>query len=135
MNKPFSVTARIWKNVPLEKGSLIHSLSALLNEQLRLSQYGDGVVEYNFTAIIEPSDFFPAKHRYLKSEKRIDVETKMDYDQVIKVDMETFKSLVAQQYLETIDRLEKQKIENFDFGQLRRDVEDLFARQGWVVSV
>ena len=59
----------------------------------------------------------------------------MDYDQVIKVDMETFKSLVAQQYLETIDRLEKQKIENFDFRQLRRDVEDLFARQGWVVSV
>ena len=58
MNKPFSVTARIWKDVPLEKGSLIHSLSALLNEQLRLSQYGDGVVEYNFTAIIEPSDFF-----------------------------------------------------------------------------
>ena len=135
MNKPFSVTARIWKDVSLEKGSVIHSLSALLNEQLRLSRYGDGVVEFNFTAIIEPSEFFPAKHRYSKSEKRFDVEIRMDHDQAIIVDMGTFKGLVAHHYLETIDLLEKEEVKNFDLRQFRQDVEDLFASEGWMVSV
>jgi hypothetical protein len=135
MNKPFSVTARVWKGVPMEKGVFIHSLSDLLNAELQLADYGNGVAEVNFTAIIEPEEFFPAKYRYLKSKKRIDAEMRMDYDQVVNAAIGEFKGLVAQLYLDTLDLLETERITDFDLKKFRQDLEDLFARQGWIVSV
>lgn len=135
MNKPFSVTARAWKDVPLEKGIFIHSLTDLLNSHLQLSDYGDGVVEFNFTAIIEPEEFFPTKYRYLKGKKRIDAEIRMDYDQAVKAAIGEFRGLVAQLYLDTLDLLETKKIVDFDLKKFRQDLEDLFVRQGWIVSV
>ncbi|GJM33371.1 MAG: hypothetical protein DHS20C18_23720 [Saprospiraceae bacterium] len=135
MNKPFSVTARAWKDVPLEKGVFIHSLTDLINEQIKLSDYGTGVAEYNFTAIIEPDEFFPTKYRYLKSKKRIDAEIRMGYEQALNATQDDFKGLVTRLYLDTIDLLEKENIQDFDLKRFRQDLEDLFERMGWVVSV
>ncbi len=135
MNEPFSVTARVWKEVPLEKGVFIHSLTDLLNEQLSLSDYGTGITEYNFTPIIEPKEFFPTKYRYDSSKKLIDAEIRMDYEQVINATLDDFKGLTARLYLDTIDLLEKENIQDFDLKRFRQDLEDLFERMGWVVSV
>jgi hypothetical protein len=135
MNQPFSVTARAWQEAPLEKGVLIHSLSDLLQAQLTLSDYGTGVVEFNFTAILEPVEFFPTKYQYTKHSKRIDAEMRMDYDQAVHANMDTFKALLAQLYLHTVDLLEKEKIPDFDLPRFKADLEDFFAHQGWLVSV
>lgn len=135
MNQPFSVTARAWQEVPLEKGVLIHSLSDLLNAQLTLSDYGTGVEEFNFTAILEPVEFFPTKYQYTKRARRIDAEMRMDYDQAVHANMDTFKALLAQLYLHTVDLLEKEEIPAFDLPRFKQDLEDFFAHQGWLVSV
>lgn len=135
MDKPFSVTARVWKDVPLGKGVFIHSLSDLLNAELQLADYGNGVAEVNFTVIIERDEFFPAKYRYLKSKKRIDAEMRIVYNQAMDAAMGEFKGLVAQLYLDTLDLLEDKNIPDFDLKNFRQDLEDLFARQGWIISV
>ena len=134
MSKSFSVTARVWKDLPFEKGAIIHSLSDLFNVQLQLSEYGSGVVEFNFTAIIEPQEFFPTKYRYVEGSKRLDAEIRLDYDRAITSSLEAFKGIVAQQYLNTIDHFESKNISNFNFDALKQDVEALFFRQGWMVS-
>ena len=135
MNRPFSVTARVWKDVPLEKGVFIHSITDLINAHLKLPDYGNGVAEYNFTAIIEPDEFFPAKYRYLKRKKRIDAEMRMDYLMAIKAPMDEFKGLVAKLYLDTINLLEKKKIADFDLKKFKQDVENLFENQGWLITI
>lgn len=135
MNTPFSVTARAWKEVPLEKGIIIHSLSDLLNERLQLSKYGSGIREFNFTAIIEPQAFFPTKYRYLKARQRVDAEIRIDYEQAMATSIETFKSLVAQNYLQAIDLLAEKNIADFDLLSFRHDLQELLAGEGWMVPV
>jgi hypothetical protein len=135
MNQEFSVTARVWKDVPLEKGVFIHSITDLLNENLSLSSYGDGIAEFNFTAVIEPDAFFPDKFRFLKSKKRVDAELRMDYEQAMAASMDAFKGQAVKLYLEAIEKIEAKAVQGFDTPQFKQDVESLFESQGWLMYV
>lgn len=132
MRKEISVTARVWKDVPLEKGVFIHSLTDLLNDHIDLSTYGKGVEEFNFTAIIEPDNFFPDKFRYSGKCKRVDIEWRMPYRKVLSTPTDVFKGQLARAYLGAIDEIIKSNISGFDALRFRKDVEDLFEKQGWL---
>ena len=132
-NKAFSVTARVWKDIPLEKGIFVHSITDLLNDNLSLTTYGDGIIEFNFTAIIEPEEFFSDKFRYTKSKKRIDTELRMDYEQALNASINQFKEQIAKLYLAAIKKFEEKSVQNFNLSQFREDVESLFESQGWMM--
>jgi hypothetical protein len=132
MKRKMSVTARVWKDIPLEKGVFIHSLTNLLNDHIDLSCYGKGVTEFNFTAVIEPDSFFPNKFRYQKESSKIDVERRIPYEEVIDSQLGAFRVQVARLYLDVISELIEQDISEFDAKRFRQDVEDLFENQGWL---
>lgn len=132
--KPFSATSRVWREVAMDKCIVIYSMNALLNDTLQFLDYGLGVEVFNFTAIIEPREFFPTKFRYLKKKKRMDAEVRMDYQQAMEASLDEFKSLVAKTYLQAIDLLASKKIPDFDMPRFRRDVEQLFEHQGWLAA-
>ncbi len=134
MEQGISVTARVWKDVPLEKGGLIHALTDLLNDHIDLSNYGKGVVEFNFTAIIEPDRFFPNKFRYLSKCKRVDIEWRMPHQKALSTPIDVFKGQIARDYLAAIDKIVERKISGFDALRFRKDVEDLFEKQGWLIA-
>ena len=63
------------------------------------------------------------------------VQLRFDYEAVMKASEEEYQQIAALGYLQAIDELAKYPLKDFDVQRYRKDVEDLFEQQGWLMNV
>ncbi len=138
MRDPFVVSSITWHEVPLEVAiDNVVTIEDTLKTNLKLSDYG-AITGVAFFYIIKHDDNHIHEDHFSYSAKRKEVSTQMrlSYDEVQKSTPEEVLHLMAAKYIDTmLEWLPKKKIANFDWQRFVKDVQDLFARQGWLQAL
>lgn len=137
MRAPFVVSSITWHEISnkLEFDN-INKLEDVLNAQLQLSKYGNGVSGLAFIYIaVQPSNTIHEEMiRYSRKKKEIYIQKKLPFDLVSEYDKAQVLQLMAATYLHTLDELKQKNIPDFDLSRFQQDVRQLFEAQGWLVS-
>lgn len=111
-------------------------LEDVLNEHLELSDYGIGLENLTviFIAVQPTNTLHEEVTRYSRHKKELYIQKKLPFDLVSQYDKRQVLQLMAITYLEMLEDLDDLNVPNFDFVQLRADVQQLFEAQGWLVK-
>jgi len=129
-------------------GELDHTVSSkVMDTQNKISEsivsmlsdktYGNGIIDWFYISIVMPTEdydagFFKERTLYKRKDKATDFRLKIGYEDVLNAnEQETFR-LICKSILRSIDVAEAKKIKDFDFNSFRRDLTDLFQREGWI---
>ncbi len=138
MRDPFVVSSISWHEVTDEVAiDNINQIEDVLQANVKLSEYGV-ITGVAFIYIIEHDDNHMHEDQFSYSVKRGEVSTQMrlSYDEVQKSTPEEVLHLMAAKYIDTmLEWLPKKKIANFDWQRFVKDVQNLFARQGWLQAL
>ena len=133
---PYVVTAIAYESVAAKTMSNVVALGKLLNESLKISDYGS-ITGLGIIFIIKPPEnkIHQESVVYSRKYKDIRILKRLPWDFVLNNDEEEILHLMARTYLEILEELPTQrKIKDFDITALRRDVERLFDARGWLVG-
>ncbi len=114
-----------------------HALRTVLNDSLRLSDYGD-ITGIAFIFIVTaPEDVIHSEmFRWSRAKKTLEVHTRLPFEAVESASQSEVLHLMAQKYLQTMqERLPKKKIPQFDGERFITDLRQLFEKQGWLEGV
>lgn len=106
-----------------------------LHEEIDLAKYGEGLKKLYFTFLVMPADdkvLVPYRHYWRKKEEA-DISVRIPYDQAVSASESEIVKLMELAYLKGVDQLATYSTlrQKYDVAGLRRDVEALFAKEGW----
>ena len=126
----------LWKDIA-DKAPLVNRIEDLLNESIDLSDYGSGLTAIRFVPfILLPSNQVHQEEvTYSRRKKEIFIKLPVDYTLAESADEGTFRALLAQLFLASIEEYSKHRIPDFDWRRFQADVRRLFAGEGWEHTV
>ncbi len=133
---PIWLGAIFWHELA-EKSFTVHPIQLTLNEHIDLSDYGTGIQAIRFVAIaVRPTNkIHEAGIEYKPRKKELYINAKLDYKEVEEAPIEDVPKMVAASFVDRINRYEDVGVKDFDTVRFKRDVEQLFAGEGWLVGV
>ena len=129
------ISGRLWHEV-YPKVNLTPFIY-VLHDGIDLSKYGKGLKKFYFTFIVvKPHDEINVPYaRFDKKRKAADIAVGIPYDLVEGASEKETIKLMEKAYLEGIGKLAELPIKDFDFVGLKKDVEEIFSRDGWYERV
>jgi hypothetical protein len=120
----FETGAIFWHELE-NKAYAIRKVGELLDKNIRLTDYGTGIVRFVFVpiAVLPSNKIHEEKISYSKAKREITLYLKLDYAAAAAADETAFQQLVAQLFLRGIDEAPQSRIRDFDWARFRRDVE------------
>ena len=132
------ITGETYKTVG-EKMRLIDiQLQPKLNEEISNKNYGQGIFHWGYISICCPPElynggFFKEIKKYTKKRKEIDIRLRIAYEAMLKANEKEVYKLFCDSFLRSIDIAENElEIKDFDFRAFRKDLTDLFRKEGWI---
>jgi len=103
-----------------------------LNNNLDLSNYGNGLTKINFTFIGSPTTDQPQKNEaeYDPIQKQVSLKLKLNYFQLKNARKNDVSKMMATLFLNSIGVYEQLEVPDFKKGKFYDDVESLFFRKG-----
>ena len=136
-NPPIAVNSITWHEVSNKVSFVnVNKLTDLLNKKVKLADYGIGVTQLHFIFIaVQPTNTLHQEETtYLPKEKKLLLYRKLDYEKISAYSTEEVLRLMAETLFHALIDLWGDKIPDFDYFRLGKDVEKLFIDLGWVVS-
>lgn len=138
IRRPFVISGILWHEIG-EKVAFVNSVTMedVLNEHLRLSDYGTGLEGgFAFIFIVQQptSTIHEEEMTYRRKKKELYIQMKLPYELVEQYERPQVLQLMAATYLRTIKDLPRLKIPDFDCQRFAKDVERLFEGRGWLVK-
>lgn len=101
----------------------------------QLHQYGSSVDIIQIDAILQDheSRFFKPSIQYLADEKTIDAGVKVDISQVLELDFLAIVQVYHNVILEVLDKV-KDRVKDFDFEQLKQDLQEAIQAEAKVLE-
>lgn len=140
MYAPFVISSiadenKVGKKVDANKLVLIEEL---LNQHLKLSTYGEGLIGIAFIYIVTPP--IDMIHHdeiiYRPKKKELYIEMRLSYEKVATASESEVLQMMAQKYLQTFqDKSLWKKLKDFDCEGFSRDLQHLFEGQEWMKEV
>ena len=108
------------------------SFEDLLNNQLSLSEYGNGLTKVDFTFVGLPTTDQPQKNEaeYDPIQKQVSLKLNLNYFQLKNAAKNDVSKIMATLFLNSIDVYEQLEISDFKKGKFYNSVEGLFFRKG-----
>jgi len=106
-------------------------IEAELNQCVEGKNYGEGLKEWAFIAIIlKPGfdEYYPEIKRYRKKKREVEFRLKIDYKEFLKGNAEANLKLFAQSVLRSFSLMREMNIKNFDLERLTNDVSQCLSR-------
>lgn len=113
-------------------------LSDVLNAQLQLESYGEGVkgIAFIYIVTLPADDIHVESFRYRKKDQEIHIQMRLPFAAVESSSLEEVLHLMAKKYLDTmLEKLPNKNIPGFDWRHFTADVQNLFERKGWLMSL
>jgi hypothetical protein len=82
---------------------------------------------------VQQSDFHKERFYYSKKRHEIYIEKNLPYEQVEQATEGEVLQLMAQLYVRLIDDYPNLRLPDFDHRKFKKDVQNLFETQGWLV--
>lgn len=96
-------------------------MEALVNESIKDKEYGSGISSFDVVFSILPDP--PKEHtRYNKSSKDTDIRLTIDYESFVDASEVASRVMIGHALLDSIDRLSKKDIKDFDFNRFKNDI-------------
>jgi Immunity protein 44 len=109
----------------------VNTLEAMLNTQLPIKKYGQGLDRIAFIYIImKDTRMHPNDKVFFRKRKKLMISLELDFEKAVQADLEELIELEAILYLETIKRYKAWKIKDFDSDLFYEDVRNLFLEKG-----
>ena len=104
-----------------------------LNQHIRLSDYGSGVQHIFFTFLAVPPDdaFHENDAFYNEDSQTIEISLRLSYPHLITVSKERVLQMMAALFLLSIDLYSGLELSDFEIGEFKKDVQELFEKRGW----
>ena len=108
------------------------SFGELLNDNLDLSEYGDGLAKIHFTFIgLAPTETVQKNEaKYDPIQKQVSLKLNLNYHQLKYADKNDASKLMATLFLNAIGVYEQLEVPEFKQGKFYNHVEGLFFRRG-----
>ncbi|MFH1932546.1 MAG: Imm44 family immunity protein [Pseudomonadota bacterium] len=106
-------------------------IEAVLNQYVEGENYGEGLKEWGFIAIILKSGFdeyYPEIKRYRKKKREVEFRLKINYKKFLKGNAETHLKLMAESVLRSFDLMREMNIKDFDLERLTSDVTQCLSK-------
>lgn len=107
----------------------------ILNGELESNEYGEGLAEWNYLAMIlgknSPPDYQEVK-RYDTRGKAAEFRLIIDHDRFKNGTVKARSTLLAESLLRSLALLDEMKVPNADVAGLRRDFISVAEREGWL---
>ena len=133
----FYFNSIIWHEIPRRRGISVVEVGDILSRNIALSKYGNSVKQINFISIIVTSNnkVHENNYCYVADKQEFNAEVRLDYHAAfaVKDDEHAFKAFIANAFLQAIEQLQSLEVKDFDFDQLKADLENLFEAQGWLI--
>lgn len=115
---------------------LFSRLHGVLNDHIKLSDYGRGVEGIAFIFVVQQPDdtFHEEKLTYNEQEKELVAQYKIDPALLTDLSEEEVLQLMAQTYLSKIEEFERLDISEFDALGFEEDVRRLFEGERWLLT-
>lgn len=135
-HRGFYTSAIFWKDLRA-KALAVKKIQRLLNDNISLDAYGEGIRAFSFTPIaLRPANTIHEESiQYFSDKRELNVALKLDFEAVSVSDEATFLHLLAELFLRAIDEAPRQEAKNFDWLRFKRDVSRLFEAEGWLQAV
>lgn len=135
-HKGFHTSAIFWKDLR-DKALAVKKIRRLLNDNISLDAYGDGIRAFSFTPIaLRPANTIHEESiQYSSDKKELIVALRLDFEAVSVSDEATFLHLLAELFLRAIDEAPRQEAKDFDWARFKKDVCRLFEAEGWLEVV
>ena len=132
----FWVGAIAWRDFQPHALSVVH-LEEALNKHLCLNDYGPAMTSFNFIPmVLSPENRIHEEEiEYSRRKRELNIQLKLDYQEVINAGLVGFLPLVGQLLLRAIDESPQQRIKDFNWSAFRKDIENLLSANGWLLSV
>ncbi len=127
LRPPIWFGAIFWKDV-FEKAFFIPPLGDLLDKNITLEDYGEGLKRIWFVPIADrpTSTMHEEGMEFKPRKKELYISAKLDYESVVNASKEGVQKMVVTAFLEMIDRYEEVGVKNFDIERFKKDVEEVF---------
>ena len=112
----------------------VTALQEALNKHLSLKDYGAGIQELRFIAVVMPKDdtLHPDDTRYASRLHRLSLWRKLDYEQAIETSEEGFLQMVALAFLKTISEISSLGITRFNSDAFYKDAAQALKEEGYL---
>lgn len=109
-------------------------IEAKIKSFLEDKSYGNGIADWGHIIICEDKEeIFPEIKKYSEKKKDLDLRLKIDYLSMVNASEKDIYRLICKSMLRGIDVAENQlKIQEFDFTTFRKDLNELFNKEGWL---
>jgi hypothetical protein len=132
--REFDFTSAAWHEVNHQLKYV--RIRNLINEKLRLSDYGQGIDRQVFMYLaLLPSSQMPTKelYRFVKKTKTVELSLKLDYNRLFAASQSEAMQMMCELYADSILRYYPRfKIPDFDYRAFYQDVKLLFIEQNWL---
>lgn len=110
----------------------VTALQEALNKHLSLKNYGPGIQELRFIAVVMPKDdtLHPEDSRYSTRLHRLSIWRKLDYEQAIDASEEGFLQMVALAFLKAVSEIPLLGITHFNNDAFYKDAALAFKEEG-----
>ena len=115
-----------------EKAAAPRRIEDLLNEHLRLSDYGTALAELRFVFVVLPleNERHPDDARYATRPHRLTIWRRLDYDRAREASEEELLQMVTEKFLAAIQEIPDFNIASFDHEAFHRDVTRVLEGEG-----
>lgn len=135
----FWTSSETYKNIGHERTKLLSSvIEPKVNQLILTKNYGEGIILWTYIVIsmteeIYGSGFFKEIKKYNRIDKEIELRLRVDNKKLSQADESQALKLFCESILNSIDIARTElKIKNFDFRELKTDLNNLFKGQGWI---
>jgi len=108
-----------------------NTIEAVLNQCVGVRNYGEGLKEWAYIAIILKPDidkYYPEVKRYRKKKREVEFRLKINYKKFLKGNAETHLRLVAESVLRSFSLMREMNIKKFDLERLTKDVNQCLSK-------
>jgi hypothetical protein len=101
------------------------TIESVLNKCAEEKNYGEGLKEWAFIAIILKSGFdeyYPEIKKYRPKKKEVEFRLKISFEEFLKGDSKIQLKLFAESVLRSLDLMREMKIKDFDLEKFTKDV-------------
>lgn len=134
----FFMTSEMDSNVTGKVKFGQNSIEDKIKKIISDKNYGRGVSYWGHIIIcmeehIYEAGFFKEIKKYMKKNTEVELRLRVDYDAMFRANEREASNLIINSVLRGIDVAETElKITDFDFSAFRKDLTDLFKKEGWL---
>lgn len=134
----FFMTGEIDSSVFEKINSGMNSIEERIRLSLSTRDYGKGITYWGQIVICMPNEvyesgYFKEIKKYTVKFGEVELRLKIDYKVMLKADKQEAAKLICKSILRGVDIAENElEIEDFDFMAFRKDIRELFSKEGWL---